>query len=269
MVTRKSAILRGYLISDIHRVLGGGGFWLCIAITVIAQWITIGNEFSMEDAQLTSVVYLFRFSAEIGSLQWLMPCVAAIAYSTAFYGEWHTRYCTMTLIRGNETHYALSKLIVCAGAAFFAVLFGMLLFVGSLSICFPFAQANDEQWLPCSFGYWLSGGKPLQMILAQCLVRGMGAALWAVAALAISSLFPNRFVILLFPILLYYMIEHVDGWIWANFKDYITLRYLELSNTKLLAPANAFLRAFATFGSFTLLWAGVFWAGLRWRLRNG
>jgi len=269
MIMTKGAMLRGYLRSDARRAFGGSGFWICILVTALVQWNTIGTEFSYDEAQLTSAVHLFRLSAEVGTMQWLMPCVAAMAYSTAFFGEWNSRYCRMTLIRGNETCYAISKLIVCAGAAFLAVFLGMLLFVGALSVFCPFSQASDAQWLPCSFGNWLNEGKPQLMVFAQCVVRGMGAALWAVAALAVSALFPNRFVILLFPILLYYAWEHADGWIWANFNGFITLRYLELSNTKLMSPARAFLRAILTFGTFTLLWAVAFRAGLRWRLRNG
>ena len=268
-MTRRS--FRGFFASDLHRSLFSGGFVLCVLSVFLVQVQPIAADMMLEGA---TVIYLYRLSAETGSMQWIMPCVAAIVYSTSFYVDWHTRYHRMMLTRGERRSYIVSKLIVCQLASFVAVFLGMAVFIGFLCVRFPladYAKGGDViAWAESSFGQLLLDGKPYLFMLAQCLMRGLGAALWGTAALAVSAFIQNRFVILLSPIILYYVWEYIDAYLARTlFPGYRGVRYLELGITNYLSPIDALFHTAGVLILMLAIWSGVFAFGSGRRLQNG
>lgn len=258
------------MCSDARRAFMGGGFWLCILLTMLSQLLPISKELGIP----ADVMYYYRLSAETGSMQWLMPCIAAIAYAQAFFTDTHTRFSRMLLLRCSRRVYIFSKLVICQATACCAVMLGMFLFLCYLSIGRTFMEYRNNavslQWALSSFGELLTQGRPYLFVFAQITLRGMGAALWATASLAVSAYIPNRFMILLSPVILYYAWEHLDAFIASHFvQGYPGVRYLELGITHFMQPTQALVNSAGVLVPLTLMWSLVFAIGAQRRLCHG
>ncbi|MDO4546866.1 MAG: hypothetical protein Q4D04_02075 [Clostridia bacterium] len=150
----------------------------------------------------------------------------------------------------------------------------MLIFIGLVSLKFPIADYGPEssvsQWAASSFGKWALEGKPMLFLLAQSIVRALGAAMWATSALAISPFLRSRFLIVLAPTVFYYLWEYLDAYyvIWTGSK-YPGIRYIELGITNYIEPMQAFIKTICVLIPFTLFWSIVYFIVASRRLRNG
>lgn len=124
-----------------------------------------------------------------------------IPYATTFASEWETRATSYWLIRSGVRNYAANKVIVSAFSGFLATFAGILLYALFLMIKLPlFTEITTfDAYTPL-----LEAGMPVRYLLVSAAHLSLSSALFATAALWISTYIPNRFTAISAPIVLYF-----------------------------------------------------------------
>ena len=152
----------------------------------------------------SNVMYLFRLSCSYGFYVFFFLC-AAIPYAASFLADTENHYLQLLLKQMPPATYSLSRCLAVAVSGFLAVSAAMGLFLLFLWLQYPF-QTSDA----ISYSGWASlieDGNPILYLLINVWLTGATGGVFAVLALALSTKVKNSFVVLSFPVLLYYLVS--------------------------------------------------------------
>lgn len=152
----------------------------------------------------SNVMYLFRLSCSYGFYVFFFLC-AAIPYAASFLADTENHYLQLLLKQMPPATYSLSRCLAVAVSGFLAVSAAMGLFLLFLWLQYPF-QTSDA----ISYSGWASlieDGNPILYLLINVWLTGATGGVFAVLALALSTKVKNSFVVLSFPVLLYYVVS--------------------------------------------------------------
>ena len=152
----------------------------------------------------SNVMYLFRLSCSYGFYVFFFLC-AAIPYAASFLADTENHYLQLLLKQMPPATYSLSRCLAVAVSGFLAVSAAMGLFLLFLCLQYPF-QTSDA----ISYSGWASlieDGNPILYLLINVWLTGATGGVFAVLALALSTTVKNSFVVLSFPVLLYYLVS--------------------------------------------------------------
>lgn len=150
----------------------------------------------------SNVMYLFRLSCSYGFYVFFFLC-AAIPYATSFLADTENHYLQLLLKQVPPAAYSFSRCIAVAVSGFLAISAAMGLLLLFLCLQYPFQTADT-----ISYSGWASlieVGNPVSYLLINVWLTGATGSVFAVLALVFSTRVKNSFVVLSFPVLLYYL----------------------------------------------------------------
>lgn len=157
-----------------------------------------------KDTWPSNVMYLFRLSCSYGFYVFFFLC-AAVPYAASFLADTENHYLQLVLKQVPPAAYSLSRCLAAAISGFLAVSAAMGLFLLFLCLQYPFRTSDY-----ISYSGWaglIEAGKPVLYLLLSVWLTGATGGVFAVLALALSTGVKNSFVVLSFPVLLYYAVS--------------------------------------------------------------
>jgi hypothetical protein len=159
----------------------------------------------------TDVISLLRLLFGLSLFKKVLVIFAAAPFVSSFCGDWNTQYIRFLVARCGVFRYVASKVVVCFLSSLAVVFLGLLLFVLGL---LPFTPLTPDDLTPLAgppFGMFLTDGLPVLYLLVLCFLFALGNSFWAVCGLTVSAYIPNRFVAILSPFLLSYILEEITS----------------------------------------------------------
>lgn len=169
-----------------------------LGVTVVLFMTSFGRIGSGSD-----VISVFMISGS-GDLVLIMGVLPLLPFAMSFAMEWEERSAGFWMIRTGIRDYAISKVIVSAATGTLVTFAGVMLYVSLLLIKLPLYNAIDLQGNP--YAPLLEAGMPVSYLLAYTFHMSLSSALFATAALWISTYIPNPFTTLAAPIVLYFFL---------------------------------------------------------------
>lgn len=207
--------LKRLLFMDLQRAFFGIRFWaLAAGVTALYFCNTLSESLFMDHFALQDSVMSAIGIARGTFFTQMMLILAVLAYGTSFCEDWKNRNIRNIIVRSNPVSYAASKMISCAVSAFAVLFVGNLLFVLLEGILTQSMTGNgadvpavenlqqlstfDQLKVQHQFGTW---------IVVQAARNALEGTIFAVLSLALSTALTNPFVILTFPIFLYFFAQ--------------------------------------------------------------
>ncbi|MBP1994323.1 hypothetical protein [Paenibacillus eucommiae] len=136
-----------------------------------------------------------------GNMILVVGILPLIPFATTFASEWEEGSASFWLVRSGVRNYAVSKVVVSAFSGTLTTFAGILLYALILLIKLPFFSTitTGDAYAPL-----LEAGMPVRYLLYSAAHLSLSSALFAVAALWISTYIPNRFTALAAPTVLYF-----------------------------------------------------------------
>lgn len=201
---------------------------------------------------------------DIDAFRKIITIFGAVPFAANFSDEWINAAANHCIVRCGLRRYAISNVVVCAVSSFLTVFVGMMLFMGTYSACAPF-YIPDSNPTPPPYGVFIEQGCPFLYSTLRILVFSLSCSMWSLSGLAISALFPNKYIAIVTPFVSSYVLERIS----MECPDEVNLWYLSLSNISICD--NPYITLFYSIFVFIFLSAllgGVFCFLLRKRVRN-
>ncbi|NLO35879.1 MAG: hypothetical protein GX112_05935 [Clostridiaceae bacterium] len=129
-------------------------------------------------------------------------------FATSFAGEWNEGAVPYWVIRLGSARYAVSKAVVTALSGFIYSACGMLVFIGLLSLNMPlFVRSSSGD----VYSVLLDQGRPAAYLFFYVTHFALSSALFAVAALWVSSFIPHVFTAITGPLVLYFALHRLTS----------------------------------------------------------
>ena len=198
--------LRRALKVDLHRAVFSRTFLLTVLL--LMGWLFFNLLFYTENVWTRVDIVTQLNSATSGAfgLAELLLAIATVPYAWSYLQDRNSGFEAQALQRVGFRAYGFSKILSVGLSAFLAAITSIALFLGIL-----YARGLDV--LPShplsESGYFLiiPNGGVFLYYLVHAVVTGLGAAMAAVVALAVSTMVPNVYVALMSPLLWYYIYQ--------------------------------------------------------------
>ncbi len=172
-------------------------FVLCILGTCLVLFMTSYGLIS----PMSDVVSIVLMSGG-GNMILILALLPLIPYATTLASDWEQHAHPFWLIRSGVTHYVMGKMLAGAISAFLTTFLGILLYAVFLLFQLPlFTHISTGD----AYAVLLEQNMPIIYILARATHLSMSSMLFACLAIWVSVLIPNRFVTLVAPIVIYFM----------------------------------------------------------------
>ena len=198
--------LRRALKVDLHRAVFSRAFLLTVLL--LMGWLFFNLLFYTENVWTRVDIVTQLNSATSGAfgLAELLLAIATVPYAWSYVQDRNSGFEAQALQRVGFRAYGFSKILSVGLSAFLAAITSIALFLGIL-------YARGLNVLPShplsESGYiWIiPNGGVFLYYLVHAVVTGLGAAMAAVVALAVSTMVPNVYVALMSPLLWYYIYQ--------------------------------------------------------------
>ncbi|MDW7656184.1 MAG: hypothetical protein SCM11_03295 [Bacillota bacterium] len=174
-------------------------FIISLSILLLLMYFSVwGFIATAQDA-----IYLLGLTLSGTANALLFLCLLPILpYATSFAGEWNEQAVSFWVIRLGCTRYALGKIVVSALSGFLFTAAGMLLFIGLLSLRLPlFVRSSTGD----VYSVLLDQGHPWQYLFFYIMHLALSSALFAVAALWVSTIITHTFTAITGPLVIYFI----------------------------------------------------------------
>lgn len=239
---------------SMKRLLVNPVLYSAIVITCLLVFIPASRDINL-DYEGLDVVYLFRYTYDIGSFSRMLPLLAAVTTASGFVQDYNSKMLNMLLARMNTFQYTISKYIVCLCGGFLTMFCGWSLYVALLSVRYPIALADASNFsVFCSelYGVFLYRGHPYLFILPYILGSSICGGFWAVTGLTFSTYIPNKLIATAFP---FFLNEAL-----YDLTNIASLKWYSPSNVAKGIPIGGNLTSFICLLSyFIFLIVGVYW----------
>lgn len=267
----KPSILCGTLFSDMRRAFLSGGFLFgLIAIPLLFLFcVFLGT--SRPQIDVLSLWQVARNSA----FPLLQLPIATLPFALSFCADWEHQYLRSLIIRTSLKKYAFSKVLVCVLSAAACVVLGTALFWALCSFWMPWISSNniDQQFFygmeTSVFGVLLTSGNYAAFFGISLLTMGLNAAFWSVVTLSVTTIIPNRFLAVAFPIIGHYTLVILQQDILHLPRIIQVYDVFSLTAGGIQAPLPALFYMLAYGILLCSVFGCLFSSGVRRRLNNG
>ncbi len=200
----------------------------------------------------------------IGIYRKAMTVFAALPFAANFADEWTNGVSVSCVSRRGVKRYAAANFLFCAVSAWLTVFLGMMVFCGLYSLVVPFYEPDGNPH-GSLFGWLLDEGRGEIYLTLRILVFSVSCAMWAAMGMALSALFPNRYVAVSAPFVASYVVERVT----IQFPDRLNLWYLSISAVSFESDLLGLLYCVGMFLAISAACGIVFGYLVRRRVQNG
>ena len=239
---------------------------ISIICLVVMNFFVIWPDIQADYNEL-DVIYLFRFTYDIGSFSRLLPLLAAFAIADTVAQDICDHTTPFLLSRMRINTYINCNYASCAVSGFVTIAVGWIAFILLLRVRYPFAMpgsGNFESYSQQPFGQWLQNGIPLVYMLFYVFSAAVCGSLWSCVGLASSAFYPNRKVAIASPFIiniLLYNIAYIATGPWHSPSD--VAKYIPQGN-----DFSTFLSMLGYFAALHFLVYTVFRLKMKWRFAH-
>ena len=191
--------------TDAKRCLTSYRIWLCAAVSALLLYAVSFNViYAMPD-----VISQLLISINGPSTFLIIICILPIfPFALTFAIEWEEHATSFWIIRTGIKPYVLSKVIVSTLSGFMVTGLGIMFFVCIARLNLPlYTQiTSGDPYVPL-----LENGRPLIYLLAYTTHYALSGALAAASALWFSTIFPNRYMTVAAPTMLYFVFNRITA----------------------------------------------------------
>ena len=262
--------------AHLYRILIHPILWLGVALEVYLLLQPIFIELLMRmkygggGMEIDSVLGALSLSTNIGGTRDLEPIVYSFIAAQTYIVERKSGYLRASVLREGTRRYLGGCLAsTCMAAAVIAVI-GLMLFALILVVCFGATLLPTEPEIAMDLGI---SGNALLFGRTPWLIWGVVGISYIFAitghclcALAVSAVSNNLFVVVLSPMLIYYVLANLTSpFLSPMGLDYV---YLGRGMTRIDAPLQALAVTAAGYLPVILIAAVVFYLAASWRMRH-
>lgn len=207
---------------EINRILRRPIFWVLVlvgvafAIAPIKEgWLAIAPDYMlMELSPYVHWIYLYPTASE-NIYKLIFPLLAAIAYADSYAEDFNTGFIKNILTKVKKKKYLRIRYIVnfCLGG-FIVILPLMLNFLCTMAV-YPLIEPNfyygSNLVIESSFLPDLYYQHPFLYILLRIFILFFVGGMFASLGLAVSVFIKNRYVIVIFPFLIFMVLDIIIG----------------------------------------------------------
>ena len=215
-------------------------------------------------------IEVFYFSWLFNYMGWLLPVLAAAPFAASFCQDWRKRSAQLQALRCGQRRYICSKGLAVWISGGIVSAGGTLLFFGLLAL-----KGNT----PLVFTPLLDPDGMSSQILKQCgnlwvflgetgLLCFLPGGFWALTGLAFSAYWTSAPMALCFPLLVFWAHIQVVGK--SGLPDWMNLAFVGDGGFLFVySPLTYCAMATGLFLAASLVWAGLFYVGVRRRFEHG
>lgn len=222
------------LKADLYRALLSLNFVISIMFTMFVMFISCSGYIS----NTSDVSYLLGSAITTSGSVLFILCVAPIfPYGLSFASDVEDKALPFWVIRAGNKKYAISKFLSSITAGFLSVASSMIIFSMIMSIFFPLFYGKPSTG--SSYAILLENNQPWTYLLVLTMHYSLSGALFAGAALTISTFIPNKFSTMTAPIVIYFVLMRLTTQ--ASIPNFLKPSFLVEGIYSGVSPASAFL----------------------------
>jgi hypothetical protein len=192
-----------FLLSDLwtglQRAILSRRFFISLAFLLILMFLSVWGFISTA----LDAIYLLGLTLSGTANALLYLCLLPILpFATSFAGEWNQQAVPFWVIRQGCTRYALGKIVLSAFSGFLFTAAGMLLFIGLLTLRLPLFVSSSTGDV---YSILLDQGHPWRYLFFCIAHLALSSALFAVAALWVSTIICHTFTAIAGPLVIYFV----------------------------------------------------------------
>lgn len=190
-------------------------------VTVVMVFSTWALLTQKDEAAYLDVIYLYMMGTGGGSLFLITGILPLFSFATSFASEWEQRATSFWIVRTGIRNYAVSKVVVSALSGFLTTVAGLSLFFLLVRIKLPFFSASSTG---DPYAILLDQQLPMNYLLFNVTHISLTSALFSVIALWVSTYFPNKFVTVSAPLVIYFVAHRFTTGL--NIPDYLKAQWM-------------------------------------------
>ena len=238
-------------------------FYFWISILGIGIGLLLSSLEVMRYTPFSTIDNLFQMiSGDMFFLICFVLCIVGGGYG--FCMEQKNHCVIYYVLRDRIAHYTMAKALVSFVGGFLVTflgcIFGLIIIAGAL---FMFDQYN---------GAIISGINGLEVSLAYIMGFSLLCGVLSVLAMLISVFIVDYFIVMTMPILLYYMILNITGWIpLPACLDITQIYFIQFNNSDFVLEKFVYDIGYALLFSIWLVWGmyKIIKKGIEGKIENG
>lgn len=155
-----------------------------------------------------NIFSLWYFSTDLYCI--VIPLICCLPFVTSYLQEKKSKYVYLITVRESYKKYGIYKAISIFLSGFISVFISSILFFILINVCFPNTLQNSTITVYGFFSGVADYDKNLYIFLYVIICSFMGGV-FALMALAISTVFNNYIVTILFPIMFWFVGSFIAG----------------------------------------------------------
>ncbi len=157
----------------------------------------------------------FALTGSHGSLMLVLATLPLMTYTISFAIEWEQKAVLPWIIRTGAYPYAICKVVTSVISAFLTMIMGCTLFIIIMSFKFPlykYGYAGD------TYHVLLESNHIFTYFTLYIIDFALVSFLFAGIAFFVSTLIPNKFVVLTAPVVIYFVVHRLTSSLPQNFR---------------------------------------------------
>lgn len=200
--------------ADMRRIFSSPWFWGALALGLALFTNSLISDVLVY-GRAGSPMLLLSYPLALSSFTPFAPIFCYLPYAASFSNEQNAGYHLLIASRVGPKRYGMARTISVALSG--GIVLG-LIFAGTILVCIFFAEEPDTAetvdfmmnttWARAGLLLVQNG---LWVYLGRIALAFLFGALWALVGLSISTIWPNRYVVLVAPFVLYQVLWYVLG----------------------------------------------------------
>lgn len=162
----------------------------------------------MQQASDVTNLMAFALTGSHGSLMLVLATLPLMTYTISFATEWEQKAVLPWVIRTGVYPYAISKVVTSVISAFLTMIMGCILFITVMSFKFPF---YDSGYAGDTYHSLLENNHIFTYFAMYITDFALVSFLFAGIAFFVSTLIPNKFVVLTAPVVIYFVAHRLTS----------------------------------------------------------
>ena len=201
-VAKSKGLFGRILQNELYRGFCGMSFWIAVVCFVAFEVLSDQALFTGIYSNLS--IYEAAAYLSASEFQTLLPCVCAVSYALSVVQDMETHYMRFLVLRVGQMRYLFAKIIAALVSAFGVAMAGLMFTYLLLAIQCNFIPQISE-WN--AGGALVLEGHVMGYWLLQFIVRSLSIGCWALLTLGVAAWTKNRYIAVLSPLLLSYILD--------------------------------------------------------------
>ncbi|GAE29747.1 hypothetical protein [Halalkalibacter hemicellulosilyticus] len=175
-------------------------FLYCIGFVALAMFIVSFG--FIQPGQNVMQLLSLALGGTTGILMLTLGTLPILPFAISYATDWEQKVTSFWMIRSGVFQYALNKCLISAVSAFLVTSLGIALFIGIMSTWLPVLSIDDGIG---AYHTFLVDGKLVLYFFFHITHFSLSSVIFAIIALWVSTMIPNKFVALATPVVLYFV----------------------------------------------------------------